>query len=337
MTQSSIQSIPDNIESIPDNIDVGTTRLGKFLKNHAIRVRDSRELSCKLDRIRAQGPWKFQLVSDFDRTLTPQWIKDPCAKTGALLQCLSSHGVIESSPLLSPDYVRVTKELAEHYIPMEHDHRLELEEKKRVVEEWYHKAHECMLREDVSQNKLVDIVKLAWSRCEIHLRNKCADLFTVLRDMSIPVTVLSAGIADVIESILDLEEIPVGEGSNVMVVGNRMMFDSAGKHVGFAEPVIHSLNKRDALSHSLHLSTERAQRPNALLMGDLIGDVDFVHSIPHLEEFIAIGFLGDPKPDSVKTDYEDRIETYLKHYDIVILNGSASVEVALELIKSMFR
>jgi 5'-nucleotidase len=244
--------------------------------------------------------------------------------------------VIESSPHLSAEYVKATRKLAEHYIPLEHDHRLGLEEKRKAMEDWYHEAHDCMLAEDVSEARLAQIVEHAWSTCAIHLRNKCAELFQLSLALKIPITVLSAGISDVIEDILKLERIPIDDVSEVMVVGNRMIFNDSGKHVGFSEPVIHSLNKRDALSHALNHSEVRAQRPYALLMGDLIGDVDFVHSIPNLEEYIAIGFLSDPWSDTPTNDIEDRIDAYLKHFDIVILNGAASMDVPLELLKVLF-
>lgn len=326
-----------SVEWTRDRNDEGFTSFRLFLSSHGIRVRDFSELMSKMGHFRAEGPGNFQLVSDFDRTLTPQWLREPCSETGKLVACHSSHGVIESSPFMSSHYVNATRQLAEYYIPLEHDHRLDFEQKKHAVEEWYHKAHDCMLEEEISREKLCEMVTHAWSSCEIHLRHKTTDLCSFLRHLNIPVTILSAGVADVIEGILKLENIASGEGSNTMVVGNRLIFrEEDGKHVGFSEPMIHSLNKRDALKSALCASAVRAERPNAVVMGDLIGDVDFVHSIPHLQEYIAIGFLADPRPADVPGDHEDRVNTYLKHFDIVILNGAASMDVVLELLTSVF-
>jgi hypothetical protein len=113
-----------------------------------------------------------------------------------------------------------------------------------------------------------------------------------------------------------------------MVVSNRMHFDPSGAHTGFSDPIIHAFNKRDALHEILVKSSMRCDRPNALLLGDLIADVDFVHSIPHLDEYIAIGFLCDGGPP-------DRMDEYLKHFDIVISGGSAGMQVPIELIKAL--
>ena len=53
------------------------------------------------------------------------------------------------------------------------------------------------------------------------------------------------------------------------------------------------------------------------------------HSIPNLEKFVAIGFLADGGR------HEDRVIEYLKHFDIVISGGSASMQVALKLVEAL--
>ena len=308
----------------------------EFLNNHAIHIRDPSDLSSKIDRIKAAGLDKFQVISDFDKTLTPQWLRDPCSKTGALRPCHASHGVIEASHLVSDQFRTLTAELARKYIPIEHDHRLSVEERTNAVIEWYTAAHDAMMNEHLSSTSLEDIVNTCWSRFDIHLRSRGPEFFKALQDASIPVTVLSAGLRDVIECILVSEKIlPAVANSDddesdslVMVVSNRMRFDARGDHVGFSHPIIHAFNKRDALHEFLVKSPARANRPNALLMGDLIADVDFVHSIPNLEEYIAIGFLADGGSP-------DRLDDYLKHFDVVVMGGSAGMHVPIEVIKAL--
>jgi hypothetical protein len=94
--------------------------------------------------------------------------------------------------------------------------------------------------------------------------------------------------------------------------------------------MVHAMNKRGALHEFLVASKTRSCRPNALVMGDLIADVDFVHSVPNLDEYIAIGFLCDSPKNS-----EELVLKYLAHFDIVVLGGSASMDVALELMKAL--
>jgi HAD superfamily hydrolase (TIGR01544 family) len=308
--------------------DSRVTRFLKFLHSHAVHVRDSSQLALKITEIARDGPQSFQIISDFDRTLTPQWLNDPCSKTGKLVSCHSSHGVIESSTLVSPEYGKHTKALAEYYIPMEHDIKLSREDKIRISEEWYHKAHSCMLNENLTQGKLDKIVASCWSNMEIHLRNKFSEFIKASRDHGLPVTVLSAGLGDVIERILRLET--PSNYADLMVVANRMLFDTEGTHKGFSDPVIHAFNKRNALTKALLEDEQRVGRKNALLMGDLIGDVDFVHSVPHLSAYLAIGFLADG------SDHEERVEEYLKHFDIVITGGSATMDVPIALLEALF-
>ena len=305
------------VEPVEDHVDT----FFRYLATHAIRIRDAEELRSKLVTMKSDGIEKVQVVSDFDRTLTPQWLKDPCSD-GKPVACHSSHGVVETSPFVTQAYAKHTRDLANHYMPLEHDITLGVAKQTELMVEWYHKAHECMLQEGLTESKMDSLVETSWKRMEIHLRQECTALFENLKSANIPVTVLSAGLADVIQRILAMEGIDFP-----LLVGNRMQFDDEGKHTGFSEPLIHSLNKGGALAHALAECPVRAVRPNAILMGDLIGDVDFVHAIPRLDEYIAIGFLADgPKQD-------ERMHEYLKYFDIVITGGAASVDVAIELIK----
>lgn len=307
-----------------------------FLGSHAIRARNPQELADKIARIRSAGLDKFQVISDFDKTLTPQWLKDKCSVTGALRACHASHGVIESSNLVSDEFRINTTELAKKYMPIEHDYRISVADRIEAVTEWYSRAHDSMLEEKLTSNKLDEIVHACWSKFDIHLRCESARFFDAMRAASIPVTVLSAGLRDVIERILKYEEISthVSDANDdetdslVMVVSNRMRFSPTGAHEGFSDPIIHAFNKRDALHEFLVKSPIRSNRPNALVMGDLIADVDFVHSIPNLDEYIAIGFLCDGGPP-------ERLDDYLKHFDIVIVGGAAGMQVPIELMKAL--
>ena len=42
----------------------------RFLETHAVHVRDQSELRTKILEISSDGPQNFQVISDFDRTLT---------------------------------------------------------------------------------------------------------------------------------------------------------------------------------------------------------------------------------------------------------------------------
>ena len=308
----------------------------KFLKTHAVHMRDPGDLYRKVGSIRAAGRDSFQVISDFDKTLTPQWLRDPCSKTGTLRACHASHGVIESSHLVSDSFRSFSTALAKKFIPIEHDHRLCVMERTQAVIEWYKCAHDALLDENITAKILDEIVHTCWSNLDIHLRSESLSFFNSLACASIPVTVLSAGLRDVIERILVHEGIVprVADSSDdetdsaLMVVSNRMRFKTDGAHVGFSDPIIHAFNKRDALHAFLIKSEMRCNRPNALVMGDLIADVDFVHSIPNLAEYIAIGFLADGGE-------AHRLDDYLEHFDIVILGGSAGMQVPIELIRAL--
>lgn len=303
-----------------------------FLASHAVHIQNPTMLSEKLMSIARDGPTQFQIVSDFDKTMTPQWLNNPHGNPGSLVPCHASHGVIETSPFVSPEYSKHTRELAAYYMPLEHDIHLTNGEKTKICEEWYHKAHTGMLGEKLSSDILDKIVHHCWSEMEIHLRLRTSEVFSMCKTLGIPVTVLSAGLADVIERILALEGILSlpNTDPDILAVGNRMLFNPDGSHYGFSEPCIHAYNKKHALTQALINDSLRAERANAIVMGDLIADVEFVHSIPHLSKYIAIGFLADGP------NHEERLNEYLKHFDIVVTGGSASMEVPLRVLEVLF-
>ncbi len=311
--------------------------------DQSVRLADRKKLLEKFAKIRADGVSNFQVISDFDKTLTPQWLKDNCKNSGVRRQCQASHGVVEFSPLVSEKYRKIAHDLAVHYIPLELDHSLPIDKRTEFVSEWYAQAHDAMLDEKLTLQKLRIMVENSWCDFDIHLREGSKSMFAIARDYDIPVTVLSAGLRDVIELILVLENIldipsdwrDLETDHPVMVVSNIMTFNENGDHTGFVDPVIHALSKKHALHEFLLQSNERSKRQNALVMGDLIADVDFVQSIPHLGECITVGFLGDPIEGHVTQDYNERICDYLEHFDIVILGGCASMEVPVQLLRAI--
>ena len=310
----------------------------RFLTTHAIRVRDFDELRTKIVKIKTEGLEQFQVVSDFDKTMTPQWLRDPCSKTGALITCHSSYSIIEHGDSVSEKYRKRCRELADQYIPLENDHRLSPEERVKMNWEWHTQGHASMLEENLNRESLKKIVHDSWKSMQIHLRDNTRDFFKLLEKNRVPTTVLSAGLRDVIETILVLEDI-LSEISDqtdeeidhlLMIVGNRLEFDINGKHVGFSKPAILPHNKKDAVAQLLRKSAIRTVRPNALLLGDFPHDVDFVHLIPNLDEYVAIGFLADRPHDDGAA-----LNEYLKHFDIVVTGGHASMQVAVEFLKCL--
>lgn len=147
-----------------------------------------------------------------------------------------------------------------------------------------------------------------------------------MEEKGVPVLIFSAGLADIIEEVLNQKV--HRSFKNVRVVSNRMVFDENGHLQSFKGKTIHVLNKNEHaldMAAPLHdhlddvsgLSDEKSalkKRTNVLLLGDHIGDLGMSDGLDY-ETRISVGFLNDR--------VEDSLESYRKAFDILYLNDSS--------------
>lgn len=301
-------------------------------------VKDEEALTRKILAIASDGIETFQVITDFDLTLSRMWVEAKKNKDSAEShhqRGLSSHGVFESYGGFSKEYIDEAHALFEKYHPIETDPSIPFAEKKAAMDEWWKVSHELMLSLDCSEATMKQCMQEALDLRRIALRDCAGDLVNLCRHNEVPFTILSAGLGNVIaellreEGLLKAEEdaLATASSSAVHIVSNRLVFDRAlgGKLVGFQDPMVHSLTKKSALKSALLENSRAAVRGNCLVMGDLITDVDFVQSVPHLHTALTVGFLSDPQ----KTDA--LLEQYMTNFDIV-LTEDASMEVPLNLV-----
>ena len=157
-----------------------------------------------------------------------------------------------------------------------------------------------------------DIIEDIAIRDFMRLRDGSIDLFKILADREIPLSILSAGIGNVISKFLTVRSLLT---SNVTITANKLIFDTHGAVAGFCEPVIHSFNK------ARHANTPQGC---VLLLGDTIEDAQMVNA--DADSVIRVGFLNEA--------VEENRATYLRAYDIVICND-ASMSPVIELLKTL--
>ncbi|KAJ1404783.1 Pyrimidine 5-nucleotidase, eukaryotic [Sesbania bispinosa] len=91
-------------------------------------------LEKKIDAIRLAGPQKLQVIADFDATLTKFWVNGT--------RGLSSHGLLQQG---NPEYDAKRQQLYEYYHPLEFSPTIGLEEKTKLMEEWWGKTHALLI------------------------------------------------------------------------------------------------------------------------------------------------------------------------------------------------
>ncbi|KAJ9553807.1 hypothetical protein OSB04_017852 [Centaurea solstitialis] len=278
-------------------------------------VDDPDSLHRKKTAIRLAGPSKFQVIADFDNTLTKYWV-DGCRGQ-------SSHALLQQE---NPEYNAKRDELFNYYHPIEYDPNIPVDEKTKLMEEWWGKTHGLLIEGGLTY----DAIRSSVASGVIAFREG------VERD--IPVLIFSAGLADIIEEVLRQKLHRTFK--NVKIVSNRMKFDQNGNLVSFTGKLIHSLNKNEhaldmAASLHDHLgevddqiidSASVKKRTNVLLLGDHMGDLRMSDGLNY-ETRISVGFLNH--------NIENSLDSYRKGFDIVYLDD-APMSGVVKLVSELF-
>lgn len=294
----------------------------KTMTAPGVAVRDHESLEKKKAAIRSAGPGKLQVIADFDGTLTKYWMNDIRGQT--------SHGLLQQGNQV---YDAKRQALYEYYHPLEISPDIPIEEKAKLMEEWWEKTHGLLIEGGLTY----DAIKTSVSEATIAFRDGVVELFEFLEKRDVPVLVFSAGLADIIEEVFRQKLHRSFE--NIKVVSNRMVFDETGCLIAFKGKTIHVLNKNE---HALDMAAPVhdkfgdpnesdpnnslvKQRTNVLLLGDHIGDLGMSDGLNY-ENRIAIGFLN--------TNTEMSLQNYVDAFDIVYLNDG-SMGAVLELVTQL--
>lgn len=288
-------------------------------------VRDYELLNKKKAAIREAGPSKLQVIADFDGTLTKYWIE---GRRGQ-----SSHGLLQQG---NPEYDAKREELYNYYHPLEYSPTIPIEEKTKLMEEWWEKTHGLLIEGGLT----LDAIKKSVACSSIAFRDGVVELFEFLEEKGVPVLIFSAGLADIIEEVFRQKLHRSFE--NIKIVSNRMVFDDNGRLASFKGKTIHVLNKNEhALDRAVLLHDQQGdlngltnesdslkKRTNVLLLGDHVGDLGMSDGLNY-ENRITVGFLND--------NIESSLQCYNEAFDIVCLNDTSMdgiFDLATELCSS---
>ena len=213
-----------------------TVLVDELLSSHPLmRVKDKPRVENLLNTLIEGGFEKLQFVIDFDHTLTKT--KN---ERGESLDC--SWGVMENSPLLSEEYTKECNAIRAHYLPIELDPKMSIEEKIPHMVAWYTEANKALQKSGVHKKDFSDMVKAS----NVEFRDGSNDMLNFLLKAEIPVLVLSAGLGDLIVAILQ------NKGAyhpNLKVVSNFLAYDDDDRVVGLDGDIIHVYNKNESAIH----------------------------------------------------------------------------------------
>lgn len=266
-----------------------------------VLIADHMALRDKIARVQNAGIKRLCVVSDWDRTLTKARTRDGRDAT--------SYSVIVHGAYLGEAYRREMDRLYARYRPIEVSRAISEREKQNAMRDWWLAAFAMMQRHGLTEDMIADVA----TRDLIRLRDGAVDFFELLSSRGISLSILSAGLGNVISQFLKVRALLA---PNVTVTANRLLFDAAGAVKGFCEPVIHSANKaRYAID----------AQAGVLLLGDTLEDAQMVDTAD-CDRIIRVGFLNE----SVSANRAE----YLRVYDVVICHD-APMTAAIELLKTL--
>jgi len=270
------------------------------------------ELEEKIEKFKIGGAIKIHLLTDFDGTLTKQFVDGE--KVPSLISKLRS-----SDKYISSEYATKAKELYAKYHPIEEDPNLALEKKKTKMLEWWKEHYQVLIEMGMTRDILHDLVKNE----NANFRDGLTKLLNTTKDKNIPIVIISAdGIGDAIPMFLEREGLL---HDNIYTLSNQMIFDDEGKMIGVKEPVIHSMNKSEVTVRELPIYENLKNRKNVILLGNSLSDLDMIEGFSY-DEIINIGFLN--------SGTEGDIKRYSETFDVVIL-GDGDMNYINELLEKI--
>lgn len=238
----------------------------------------------KLNKIKLEAN-NMYVVIDFDRTITGKESVDSWDAAGYFL---------------SDEFKEKSNELYQKYRPIELDYKITIEEKNRAMEEWYEKCLNLYYEYNLTKSQL----ETAVSESGLVFRKGAKDFLINMHEKNIPVIILSAGIANVIEIFLKENNCYF---ENMYIISNFLTFDEKGNVKPMENELIHTMNKTMEGHVSYELKEKIKNRKYKLLFGDTIEDKKMIPEKEH-ESTILVGFLND--------NIEENLERYKSEFDI---------------------
>jgi HAD superfamily hydrolase (TIGR01544 family) len=258
-------------------------------------------------RIISEGPDKFHVLADFDRTLTKATVGDQ--KIPSIISFL------RSGKYLTKDYAPRAYKLFDEYHPVEINPDIPLDEKKEKMEEWWKKHFdllvECGLDRETIKKCATDMVKAN----TLVLREGVEKFFEFLSLNNIPLVIMSASIGDLIIEFLKQKGILY---PNIHIISNVFEFDKIGNVVG-VKNLVHVFSKEEMEVKI----PEVMERKNVLLLGDSIGDLDMIKGFDY-DNLLTVGFLNE--------GVKGNLEVYEEMFEAVLL-GDPNFDFVNDLIK----
>ncbi|KAF8366238.1 hypothetical protein PRIPAC_84067 [Pristionchus pacificus] len=274
------------------------------LQQEHVKMKNPERALAKIAKMIEGGADELLVISDFDHTMSRAY-----DEKGE--RCWTTHGVFDNAQEMA-DLAKKCKDLSAHYLPIEFDGNMTIEEKIPHMEAWWRQSHDAIVEKGVQREVLEKLVL----NSNIRLRDAADSLMAHLDAARVPLVMFSAGIGDIISIFLAqrLGAVP----SNMHIISNMMTYDDKKVVSGFREPLIHTFNKNGKVisKEEVNFFHEMRKRDNVILMGDSMGDL-------HMD----VGVENHSEADTLKIAFLNQkihlLDFYTANYDVVIVDDQS--------------
>ncbi len=245
----------------------------------------------KIERFQSSRVQGLKVISDWDRTLTAPH------STKGLDQ--STYSFLYNSNLLGSQFRYESKSLYDTYRKIELSSEMQESEKCAKMDEWWSAQFDLLIEYGFSD----ELISRLLEGDRLTMREGAWAFLKRLSKNGVPILVLSAGIANVIEAQLRLHG---ANTPNLHISANALSMNQLGIATDHNRPLIHTLNKTSYVPRSGTFSKATSDRPNLLLLGDTVEDVR-MKQVTSYANTISIGFLCDSNLHSQFIDAYDAV------------------------------
>ena len=239
----------------------------------------------------------LHILADFDRTLTKNFVD------GEEKPSLVS--VLRREWILWEDYSKQAYDLFNYYHPFEISHTLSSWEKKKYMDEWWHKHMQLLVDTWIQKRDISEALSL-W---KVEFRGGIKIFLEFLESYNIPLVIISAN-ALWTDSIRAFFQIQWFSTDNIHIISNEFEWNAQWKAIWYKKPVIHVFNKDETVLRDFSDIRDKVyERKNVILLWDSEGDPWMIEWFD-TDYLLKIWFLNKNK--------EELEQRYRKLYDVVI-------------------
>ncbi|MEF2175487.1 MAG: HAD-IB family phosphatase [Candidatus Absconditabacteria bacterium] len=275
----------------------------QILDNSSIKYSNIERITNKLNEFTTEN---VCIIADFDGTIT---------QGGD-----NTWKIVNNNKGVNREILQITQDLKDYYQPIENNTEISDEQKESMMREWWIKQLNIYSQFELHKQVIKDVIR---TNDEIKIRDGISWLFEICNELDIPVIILSSGISNIIDELLEKEEINFPQ---TFIVSNQLTFDEEG----FCKPInedliIHLENKNlDQIPSSILNQT--GNRDKIILLGDSLKDLNMVPKDKD-HDTLKIGFLND--------NNTHLREQFIKQFDIVIENNESSLDTIGKIIETI--